>query len=86
MQLLYGRSISIHMAYEIRDALLVLISTNANVSNKTKEWFMRTFGSDDSMKVSVHPPIRVRLKHSADEHTSISQFLDDLRVLCGLID
>jgi hypothetical protein len=51
MQLLYGRNISIHMAYEIRDNLFRLVAMNSSVSSKTKEWFVKTFGSDDGLQV-----------------------------------
>ena len=53
MELLYGRNISIHMAYETRDTLLSLLS-RASISSKTRDWFNKTFGSDEGMMVSVH--------------------------------
>ena len=52
MDLLYGRNISIHMAYEIRDTLLSLVST-CSISIKTREWLQKAFGSDEGMMVSV---------------------------------
>jgi|LauGreDrversion4_2_1035121.scaffolds.fasta_scaffold27565_5 hypothetical protein len=86
MQLLYGRNITIHMAYECRDALLTLVSTNSSMCSKTKDWFIKTFGTDDGMKVSVHSPIFCHPKQLADKHASISEFYDDLRILFGLTD
>jgi hypothetical protein len=57
MDLLYGRNITIHMAYEIRDVLLSLVSKSSSISVKTRDWFTKTFGSDQGMMVSVHSPI-----------------------------
>jgi len=65
MELLYARNISIHMAYEIRDSLLSSVSANANISSTTKEWFIKTFGSDEGMMVSVHFLCRVANSGSA---------------------
>jgi hypothetical protein len=45
------------MAYDIRDALLSsLLLSACTLSKKTKDWFTRTFGTDEGMKVSVHSP------------------------------
>jgi hypothetical protein len=54
--LLYGRCLSIHMARDIRDALLGLVLQSETISIKTKEWFARTFGTEEGMKVSAHLP------------------------------
>jgi hypothetical protein len=62
MQLLYGRNISIHMAYEMRDALISLATSSTSISSKTRDWIVKTFGSDEGMTVSVHSPIFIGLK------------------------
>ena len=55
MELLYGRCITIHMAYNIRDAIFTALhSSSCTLSKKTKDWFTATFGTDDGMRVSVH--------------------------------
>ena len=55
MELLYGRCVTIHMAYAIRDVILsALHSTSCTLSKKTKDWFTATFGTDEGMRVSVH--------------------------------
>ena len=68
LQLLYGRNISIHMAYDIRDALLALVLGHTSLSQKTKNWFSSTFGTDEGMMVSVHSPVH--------------PFVVDLRLRC----
>jgi hypothetical protein len=45
------------MAREIRDTLLTLVHQSPTISSKTKEWFVRTFGTEEGMKVSAHLPI-----------------------------
>jgi hypothetical protein len=55
--LLYGRCLSTHMAREIRDTLLTLVHRSQTISFKTKEWFVRTFGTEEGMKVSARLPI-----------------------------
>jgi hypothetical protein len=44
------------MARDIRDALLGLVLQSETISIKTKEWFARTFGTEEGMKVSAHLP------------------------------
>ncbi len=53
LELLYGRNISIHMAYEIRDALLALVLGLPGLSQKTKNWFNSTFGTDEAMQTNT---------------------------------
>ena len=60
--LLYGRCLSIHMAREVRDALFGLLLKSQTISSKTKEWFNKTFGTEEGMKVSAHLPNELRLK------------------------
>jgi hypothetical protein len=52
MDLLYGRNLSIHMAYNTRDTLLSKLP-KASISSKTRDWIQKTFGSDEGMMVSV---------------------------------
>jgi hypothetical protein len=52
MQLLYARSISRHMAFDIRDEVLQSV-LKSSLSSTTKDWFTKTFGSDEGMRVSV---------------------------------
>jgi hypothetical protein len=66
MELLYGRNITIHMAYEIRDTLLSLASKSSSTTDKTRDWLTKTFGSDEGMVVSVHSPMFCALKLPTD--------------------
>jgi hypothetical protein len=62
MELLYGRHITIHMAFDIRDTLFSLVHTpTSTLSKTTKDWFLTSFGTDAGMKVSVHSPFAVVL-------------------------
>ena len=54
MNLIYGKHISVNIAFEIRDKLLSDVLSCGALSKPTKDWFMKTFGSDAAMKVSVH--------------------------------
>jgi hypothetical protein len=70
------------MAYEVRDTLLSLVH-KSEVSSKTKEWFSKTFGSDEGMMVSVHSPNRHSLKPCiADKHASVSELFIYVWILC----
>lgn len=42
------------MAREARDALFRLGLASQSISGKTKEWFNRTFATEEGMKVSAH--------------------------------
>lgn len=60
MELLYGRCITIHMAFEIRDAIFAALhSPSCAVIKKTKDWFTASFGTDVGMRVSVHSPFHM---------------------------
>jgi hypothetical protein len=51
--LLYNGELSFHMAFEIRDQLLSLVSANQSISKTTRDWFYKCFGDDEGMKVRV---------------------------------
>ena len=80
LQLLYGRTISIHMAYDIRDLLLALVLRHPTLSAKTKNWFTTTFGTDEGMMVSVHSPICCRLNPALQMNT---QAFRNFLTTCG---
>jgi len=76
MELLYGRCVTIHMSYEIRDAIFsALHSPSCMLSTKTKDWFTATFGTDEGMRVSVHSHFHIAVlldSYPADQYASIS--------------
>lgn len=76
MELLYGRCVTIHMAYAIRDAILSdLHRPLCTLSKKTKDWFTATFGTDEGMRVSVHSHFHIAVlldSYPADQYASIS--------------
>jgi hypothetical protein len=52
MSLIYGRDVSTHMAYELRNQLLQ--NTCQTISSTTKRWLDATFSTDAAMQVCVH--------------------------------
>jgi hypothetical protein len=50
LKLLYGREISVHMANEISASLLTKVAAKAMLST-TKEWFSKSFSTEEGMKV-----------------------------------
>ena len=54
MSLLYGREVSPHMAYEIRDELISKVYSCGSVLAETKKWLTATFSTDAAMQVCVH--------------------------------
>ena len=58
MSLLYGREVSTHMAYDLRDKLL---STECQtITSDKKKWLSAAFSTDAAMKVCVHKFYRPR--------------------------
>lgn len=51
--LLYGRCLSIHMACDTRDTLLSLVLISPTISQTTKAWFQKTFGSEEGMQTNT---------------------------------
>jgi hypothetical protein len=58
MSLIYGREVSTHMAYEIRDRLLS--SGCQTIGQQTRKWLQATFSTDAGMQVCVHKWSRTR--------------------------
>ncbi len=50
--LLYGRCLSIHMAYETRDELIRKVA-ESSLCQTTKNWFGKTFNCDEGMKTNT---------------------------------
>ena len=50
--LLYGRCLSIHMAYEIRDELIKRVA-ESSLCSTTKNWFGKTFNCDEGMETNT---------------------------------
>jgi hypothetical protein len=56
MSLIYGREVSTHMAYNLRDELLS--NGCQTITADMKKWLTATFSTDAAMQVCVHKPSR----------------------------
>jgi hypothetical protein len=64
MQLLYGREISTHVAFETRDQLFSEMYKAGAASHTVKKWVTANFESDAAMQVRVHTCCNVRYSHT----------------------
>lgn len=53
MRLLYDKNISLKMAFEVRDSLISGVSQCAALGKPTRDWMLKTFGTDEAMAVSA---------------------------------